>query len=172
MPTDEDNIFYGPLVRLQHTVAATPTFQDLIEATGTPEAKLTAALAKVHIVGLDGPTAVADRPYCEVDAGAEFNVNRHASNGRRTGGTLWMLIEENTPTAKQGSHADAAQWFYEIFGDLISDLLDDSLATDPGPYNLNVRAISLPYGPPSREDPKAKRGDYFQGILTIEWGNL
>lgn len=172
MYADEQNVFYGPLVRLQYTIAATPTFQTLIEATGSPAERLTAALAKVHIVGQAGEAAAADRPYAEVDAGADFDIRKHGSNGRRSGGTLWMLIEANVPTAKKAGYHDAAKWFYEIFGNLIQDLLDDAISTEPTPNNLTVRGVSLPYGPPAREDAKAKRGDYYQGILTVEWGNL
>jgi len=172
MPTDQDNIFYGPVERLRQTVAAAPTFQSLVGATGSPAARLEAALAKIYIVGKAGDTEESDRPYAEIDAGADFARTKHASNGHRTGGSLWLLIEANVPAAKTAGYTDAAKWFYQIFGDLILDLFDASAATDPTPYNLNIRSISLPYGPPAREDPKAKRGDYFQGIMTVEWGNL
>ena len=170
MPTGELNLFYGPIERLRQTVAATPAFQTLIEAAGSPAEKLTAALAAVYPIGLAGSEVDAARPFAEVDAGGEFEVRKHGSNGRVSGGTLWLLIEADVPADKKDGYADAAKWFYEIFGDLISDLLDDSITTDPARYNLAVRSISLPYGPPSREDPKAKRGDYYQGILTVEWG--
>lgn len=170
MGTDEHNLFYGPIVRLRHMIAATPTFQALIEATGSEADKLAAALEKVHIVGLAGDAVAASRPYVEVDAGAEFTVRKHASNGRLTGGTLWLLIEADVPAEKKPGYLDAAKWFYQIFGNLIEDLLDDSVTTDPTRYNLTVREISLPYGPPAREEPKAKRGDYYQGIMTVEWG--
>lgn len=170
MATGEQNIFYGPLERLRQTVAATPAFQNLIEAAGSPAEKLTAALARVHIVGLAGDAVADARPYVEIDAGPEFEAYKNSSSGRATSGSLWLLLEADVPEDKRTGYADAARWFYEITGNLIEELLDDSLAIDPPPHNLTVRAVSLFDGPPAREDPKANRGDYYQVILTIQWG--
>lgn len=170
MNTDEQNIFYGPLLRLRQTVAATPAFQKLIEASGSPAEKLAAALARVHIVGLPGDAVDAARPYVEIDAGPDFEAYKNSSSGRAMSGTLWLLLEANVPEDKRTGYAAAAKWFYELTGNLIEELLDDATRIDPSPYNLTVRAISLFDGPPAREDPKAKRGDYYQVILTVQWG--
>ncbi len=170
MHTDELNFFYGPIERLRHLIAATPTFQLLVGATGSPAEKYNTALESVHEIGLAGADIAPARPYAEVDAGLEFNAQKNSSSSSKNSGTLYLCLEADVPEDKRAGYKDAGKWFYEITGNLIQELLADSLSTDPTPHNLLITGISLSDGPPARTDPTAADGDYYQVFLEIQWG--
>ncbi len=172
--TAKDNLWFGWLARLRDLLAACPTWQDLCEATGTPEEKITTALEHIHIAEIERGDKndkqyleylVSIRPFSVIDQGQGFERILTSRCGYEPTAGLFWAVEVARPEAHT-SLAETQEWFMCEIGELVGEM-EALSGANPADY-LTLHSISLLDGPIFSEHSETITvGEFIQAFFQL-----
>ena len=154
--------FGKAMVNLRNLVAESTTFQDAIEAEGTPEEKITAAKLRLHLTAYEAEDY--ERPF-----GLIVNTGDNTDEGVATGefaagGDMELRLEAEIREQYKNDAKNAELDFLNFAEGVIADC--KQLSCQPG--YLAVNSFNIIEGPQQYE---AEAGVYVQGIrYNVNWG--
>lgn len=169
-----------PRLRLMELVAACPTFQSIVGASGPDAAE--DAMASVHSPysddHLDGDGNLTNpRPRCIINTN-EFSRNKLGTAYGGSTGSL-ILCFEFEPKTVAGAIIDDPNERLAFFEEQIGEILDemearcgqdktdgDAFFTDYDTTHLNITRLEL-VGGPAESNPQEERGELFLAVVFI-----
>ena len=161
MAEPSTNLFWGSIEAARAIIAGSAAFQTLTESANAP-----AALAHIYTPGISSGVAEA-RPFAVVDQGDARDIPRNSSSSYTNSGSFLVILEADVPALYDDDEPGAHQWFFELLGDIVSEVL---VLGNTAAY-LAIRGCRLREGP-ARADPELAQteGDFYQVVLEFDWG--
>ena len=165
------NYVWTPLSDFRDLLAASTNFQTLVDAADPTVAK---AKAKIFIPGIpnsEGAGIAARRPFAFCDHGPDLERFLIDSDNHSNSGSIDWWLEADVPAAYQNETAekweDAHQWFCELLGMIVEDILDTSMG---GGY-IYMTGYQKIFGParPRLVDQDVE-DDFYLAQGRVFWG--
>lgn len=168
VPSGETNRLWGPIENLRTLIAMSTTFQTLVGEVDTDGAR-----DHVYCPMIFGADVAAARPFAIVGGHERYDARQAGAGAYGRGGLLTFDLEADVPAGHSGEttakYATAEQWFNELLGDVISEMIDAASQQSGSPLDVASIGLAQRPGRTAPEDVKAE-GDRFWGIVEVRWG--